>query len=89
MVCALRVNWSSTHSASACVRRAPCGSAVNPERASDFDLHFRHAPARVAAASRSHILEDTQDVTLPPHTAFKMPLGRFAYLYLLQYQPKS
>ncbi len=26
------------YSLSACVRRAPCGSAVNPERASDFDV---------------------------------------------------
>lgn len=82
MVCALRVNWSSLL-CSACVRRAPCGSAVNPERASDFDLHFRHAPAHAAAASRFHILEDTQNVILPPHTAFKMPLGRFACLALL------
>ena len=79
MAYALRVNRSSTL-CSACVRRAPCGSAVNPERASDFDLHFRHAPCHAAAASRSHLLEDTQNVILPPYTAFKMPLGRFACL---------
>ena len=89
MVCALRVNWSSTHSASACVRRAPCGSAVNPERASDFDLHFRHAPAHAAAAARFHILEDTQNVILPLYTNFKMPLGRFACFALLPYFLKS
>lgn len=79
----------STHSLSACVRRAPCGSAVNPERASDFDLHFRHAPCHAASASRFHILEDTQNVIPPLYTVFKMPLGRFACLEILpQFLPK-
>lgn len=59
--------------------RAPCGSAVNPEKASDFHLHFRHAPCHAASASRFNILEDTQNVIPPSHTAFKMPLGRFAF----------
>jgi hypothetical protein len=90
MVCALRVNWSSLL-CSACVRRAPCGSAVNPEseRASNIRLDFRRAPSNVAAASRLDSLEDTQDVILPPYTPFKMPLGRFACLGISPYLGKS
>jgi len=58
-------------------------------RAIDFDVDFRHPPSHAPAALRFDSLEDNRKVIITTYTAFKMPLGRFAYLYFLLYFLKS
>jgi hypothetical protein len=78
MVCAMRVNWSSLCLCQARALRLGC-----EPRAIDFDVDFRHPSSYAPAASRFNSLEDNWRVITTTYTAFKMPLGRFAYLHFL------